>query len=86
MGRNEKFWIENFQGTPPSNNRRYVNDIFQFLIIALKQKDFLIISIQDTLTPFPFLDVFIDFSQNILKTSTYHKSTYSGLLPHKMSN
>ena len=28
----------------------------------------------------PFLDVLIDNSQNILKTSTYHKSTYSGLL------
>ena len=28
----------------------------------------------------PFLDVFIDNSQNILKTSTYYKSTYSGLL------
>ena len=28
----------------------------------------------------PFLYVLIDNSQNILKTSTYHKSTYSGLL------
>ena len=28
----------------------------------------------------PFLDVLIDNSQNILKTSTYHKSTYFGLL------
>ena len=28
----------------------------------------------------PFLDVLIDNSQNIFKTSTYHKSTYSGLL------
>ena len=28
----------------------------------------------------PFLDVLIDNSQNILKTSTYHKSTYSGFL------
>ena len=64
---------------------------FRFLVIALKQKNFLIISIQDTLTlsllwrlklikSFPFLDVLIDNSQNILKTSTYHKSTYFGLL------
>ena len=29
----------------------------------------------------PFLDVLIDNSQNILKTSTYHKSTYSGYPP-----
>ena len=28
----------------------------------------------------PFLDVLIDNSQNILKTSTYHESTYSSLL------
>ena len=28
----------------------------------------------------PFLDVIIDNSQNILKTSTYHKYGYSGLL------
>ena len=28
----------------------------------------------------PFLDVLIDNSQNIFKTLTYHKSTYSGLL------
>ena len=28
----------------------------------------------------PFSDVFIDNRQNILKTSTYHVSTYSGLL------
>ena len=28
----------------------------------------------------PFLDVVIDNRNNILNTSTYHKSTYSGLL------
>ena len=28
----------------------------------------------------PFLDVLIDNSQNIFKTPTYHKSSYSGLL------
>ena len=28
----------------------------------------------------PFLDFLIDNSQNIFKTSTYHKSAYSGLL------
>ena len=50
MGHNEKLWIENFQETPPSCYRWYAVDIFQFLIIALKQKNFLIISIQGTLT------------------------------------
>ena len=28
----------------------------------------------------PFLDVLIDNPNNILNTTTYHKSTYSGLL------
>ena len=29
----------------------------------------------------PFLDVLIDNRNNILNTTTHHKSTYSGLLP-----
>ena len=28
MGHNEKLWLENFQGTPSSYYRRYVNDNF----------------------------------------------------------
>ena len=63
MGHKEKRWIENFQGTPPSYYRRYVDDIFSVFNNTSN-----------------FLDVLIDNSQNILKTSTYHKSTYSGLL------
>ena len=31
---------------------------------------------------FPFLDALIDNRNNISNTSTYHKSTYSGLLPN----
>ena len=50
MGHNEKLWIENFQGIPPFYYRDMSMTFFQFLIIALKQKNFLIISIQDTLT------------------------------------
>ena len=64
---------------------------FQFLIIALKQKNFFnYINTRHSNIKFtietevnkniPFLDVLIDSSQNILKTSTHHKSTYSGLL------
>ena len=44
MGHNEKLWIQNFQGTPPSYYRRYVDDIFSVF------NNFLIISILDTLT------------------------------------
>ena len=28
MGHNEKLWIENFQGTPPTYYRRHAGDIF----------------------------------------------------------
>ena len=51
MGHNEKLWIENFQGTPPNPSIEDMSVIFfQSLIIALKQKNFLIISIQITVT------------------------------------
>ena len=64
---------------------------FQFLIKTLKQKNiFNYINARHPNIKFTmetevnkiilFLDVLIDNSQNILKTSTYHKSTYSGLL------
>ena len=96
MGRNKKFWIENFQETPPSSYRRYVN-IFSVFNNSSEAKGLLNYintrhpNIKFTMETevnkvIPFLDVFIDFRQNILKASTYHKSTYSCLLPHKMSN
>ena len=28
LAHKEKLWIENFQGTPPSDYRRYVDDMF----------------------------------------------------------
>ena len=97
MGRNKKFWIENFQETPPSNYRRYVNDIFSvfnnsseakglFNYINTRHPNIKFTMETEVNKIIPFLDVLIDFRQNILKASTYHKSTYSGLLPHKISN
>ena len=91
MGHNEKLWIENFQGTSPSYYRRYVDDIFSVFSNSLEAKEFFNYintrhpNIKFTMETglnkiIPFLDVLIDNSQNILKTSTYHKSTYSGLL------
>ena len=91
MGNNEKLWIENFQGTPPSYYRRYVDDIFSVFNNSFEAKEFFNYintrhpNIKFTMETevnkiIPFLDVLIDNSKNILKTSTYHKSTYSGLL------
>ena len=64
---------------------------FRFSIHTIRQNGFSIILIQDTLMlillwkqrstkPFPFWNVLIDNRSNILYTSTYHKSIYSGLL------
>ena len=91
MGHNEKLWIENFQWTPPSYYRRCVNNIFSVFNNTFEAKWFFnYINTRHTNIKFtleaevnkviPFLDVLIDNSQNILNTSTYHKSTYSGLL------
>ena len=96
MGHNKNFWIENFQGTAPSYYRKYVDDIFSVFNNSFAAKEFLnyintrhpsIKFTKDTEVNkiIPFLDVLIDNSQNFLKTSAYHKSTYSGLLLNNTS-
>ena len=42
--------------------------------------DFVLIDVLCLNKVIPFLDVFIDNCNNILNTTTYHKSTYSALL------
>ena len=64
---------------------------FWFSVRTMRLNDFSLILIQGTLIRnllqklrltklFPFIDVLIDNCNNILNTTTYHKSTYSGLL------
>ena len=90
-GDNEKLCRENFQMTPPSYYRRYVDDIFSVFNNSFEAKEcFNYLNTRHLNIKFametkvnkiiPFLDVLIDNSQNILKTSTYHKSTYTGLV------
>ena len=84
-------WIENFQGPPPSYYKRYVDNIFSVFNNSFEAKEFF--NYINTRHPninftmetevnkiIPFLAALIDYSQNILKTSTYHKFTYSRLL------
>ena len=91
MGLNENLWIGNFQETSPSYYRRYINDIFSVFNNSFEPKEFFnYINTRHPNINFTmetevnkinsFLDIFIDNSQNILETSTYHKSAYSGLL------
>ena len=91
MEDNEKLWIENFQGTPLSYYRIYVDDIFSVFNNSFEAKEFFnYINTRHPYIKFTietevnkiilFLDVLIDNRQNILKTSIDHKSTYSGLL------
>ena len=90
MGHNEQLWLENFQGTSTSYYRRYVYDSFSVFNDGFEAKEFFnYFNIRHTNIKFtmetevnkiiPFLNVLIDNSQNILKTSTYHESTYSSL-------
>ena len=91
MRHNGKLWIENSQGTPPSFYRGYVDDICSVFNNSFEAKEYfnyidtshhnIKFTMENEVNKIiPFLDVLIDNSQNILKTSTYHKSTYSGLL------
>ena len=91
MGHNEKLWIENFQGTPPSCYRRCTDGISSVFNNSFETKDFFNhINTRHPNIKFTmktevnkiilFLDVLADNSQNISKTWTYHKSTYSGFL------
>ena len=110
MGNGEKLWIEKFQGTPALYYKRYVDDIFSVLSNSFEAKEFFnYINTTHSNIKFTvgievnkivlFSEVLIDNSQYILKISTYHKYTYSGLLlntlvlhltfknrSHKMSN
>ena len=78
--------IENFQWNPPSYFRRYVDDINSFEAkeffnyINTRHPNIKFTMETEVHKIIPFLAVFINNSQKILKTSTSHKSTYSGLL------
>ena len=91
MRHNEKLWFENFQGTPPSYYKNYADDIFSVFDNTFETNEFFNNintrhpNIKFTMETeikkiIPFLDVLIDNSQNILKTSTYHKSAYCSLI------
>ena len=40
MGHNEKLWLENFQGTPPSYYKRYADDIFSVFDNTFEANEF----------------------------------------------
>ena len=78
MGHNEKLWIENFQGTPPSYYTRYVDDIFSVFNNSFEAKDFFnyintrYLNIKFTMETkvnkiTPFLDVFLTIVNIFLK-------------------
>ena len=78
MGHNEKLWLENFQGTPPSYYRRYVDDIFSVFNNSFEAKEFFNYintrhpNIKFTMETkvnkiIPFLDVFLTIANIFLK-------------------
>ena len=87
----EKERLSNYDGVTPSHYTRYVNDIFSVFNSHDEANPFF--SYNNSRHPnvkftmeievnkvIPFLDVLIDNCNNILNATTYHKSTYSGLL------
>ena len=91
MGHYQKEWLHNYYGFSSSYYTQYVDDIVSVFNSHDEVKRFFsylnsrhptITSTMETETNklIPFLDVLIDNHNNILNTTTYHKSTYSGLL------
>ena len=93
IGHYEKEWLSNYDGVSPSYYIRYVKDIFSVLNSNDEAKRFCsYLNSRHTVIKFtmetevnkviPFSDVLIDNRHNIFlnTTTSYHKSTYSGLL------
>ena len=90
MGHNETNWLNQYTGKKPNFYRRYVDDIFATFDNEMDAEDFFcyINSMHPNIKftkecnqngNIPFLDVLIS-NINGLKTSVYHKSSYTGLL------
>ena len=91
MGHYEKEWLSNYDGVSPSYYTRYVDDIFSvfnsndeakrfFSYLNSRQPNIEFTIETEVNKVISFLDVLIDNHNNILNTTTYYKSTYSGLL------
>ena len=91
MGHYEKEWLSNYDRVPPSYYTRCVDDIFSvfnshdeakrfFSYLNSRHPNVKFTMETEVSNVVPFLDVLIDNRSNILNTTTYHKSTYSGLL------
>ena len=87
----KKVWLSNYDRVSPLCYSRYGDDIFLVFNLHDEAKQFFsylnsrhpnvkFTMETETNKVIPFLDVVIDNRNNILNTTTYHKSTYSGLL------
>ena len=92
----EKEWLSNCGGASPSYYRRHVDDICWVFNSHNEAKRFFSypnsrhpnvkFTIETGLNKvIPFLDALIGNRNNILNATTYHKTTYSGLLPNSDS-
>ena len=90
MGFNEKLWLEQYDGIRPIIYKRYVDDIFSaFNNVDEAEKFFDYLNSRHPNIKFtkeynvdgtlPFLDVFVSNVDEV-KTTVYHKSTFTGLL------
>ena len=89
MGYNEKIWIDEYTGSKPYVYKRFVDDIFAvfenekealefFTYINSKHQNIKFTMDKSENGKLPFLDILI-FENNPVKTSVYHKDTFTGL-------
>ena len=91
LGNHEGTWLGDYDGHKPSYYKRYVDDIIAVFDNEEDAKIFLIYinskheNIKFTMElennkQLPFLDVFLDRSDGTLRTTTYRKQTFSGVM------
>ena len=91
MGHHEHIWLSQYENTKPLFYRRYVDDIFA--VFKTKNDAILFFNYLNSRHPnlkftmeteknneIAFLDVLIKNSDNNFTTTTFHKSTFTGLL------
>ena len=91
MSHNENLWLQNYSGKTPLFYKRYVDDIFLafenkkqsdefFDYLNCRHKNIRFTREDEVNHLLPFLDVKIQSTDDLVKTSVYRKPTFTGLL------
>ena len=91
MGFHEQYWIEQATNVKPRFYKRYVDDIFAvfesesdadafYSYLNTRHENMKITFEREKDNKLPFLDILINNNESDLKTSVFHKKTYTRLL------